>query len=294
MEAENIKATTTITKRPATRSHASESPFKTIQTIEKRFEKLSLELTETIKETICAEVKKIEAKIVTEFNKEFANLKDQLRREVFECIEEITNKVSTVAQRVEQIEKQYFDTNKMQSEIVVMKSTIAELNTKQAIHENEVVACDLRITGVPWYAGEKLEDVLSNICSTLNIDMPCYKYIYRSKSHNNSPDSAIIVKLDTPMAKVHVLKSINYFRKTNKTNHLSLDLIGFDSNQIFYVNESLSSTNYKIFRNALRYKKQNMLSKVFTRRGIVNVIQLPNDKPRPIYSLNDLDTLFRS
>lgn len=301
MSVENTKPTT---KRPrdslpilenlskSSRSLINESPFKTMQSMDKRFEKLTQELTETIRETISSEVKKIELKILADFNIKFATMKDELSKEINENIQVLRNEINTVTQRVDCIEKQCSDMKHMQNEIANMNSVITTLNSKLQMHENSLIACDLRITGIPWCQDENLAEILSNICNILNIEVPYYRNLYRTRSKNNSPDSAILVKLDSPMAKVHLLKSINEYRK-NK-NNLHLHLIGINSDRIFYVNESLTQSNYIIFQNALRYRKQKKLVNVFTRRGVVNVIISAKDKPIQLYSLDDLHDLFRS
>lgn len=296
MPDENTKPTT---KRPNTRSlinesHIIESPFKSMQLMDKRFDRLTHELTETIRETISSEVKKIEQKILADFNIKFANMKDELSKQINETLQVLRNEITTVTQRVDSIEKQCSDIEKIQCELANMNSVISTLNSKLLRHENSLIACDLRITGIPWYQDENLADIFGNICNMLNIEMPYYRNLFRTRSKNNSPDSAILVKLESPMAKVHLLKSINGYRKNNNNAQLYLHLIGINSDRIFHVNESLSQSNYIIFQNALRYRKEKKLVNGFTRRGVVNVVISAKDKPIQIYSLDDLHDLFRS
>lgn len=113
------------------------------------------------------------------------------------------------------------------------------------------------------------------------------------KHKEKSPDSAIIVKLESPYDKNFILKTIRCFKNATK-DHLKLNHIGFQSDANFFINENLTSHNYNIFTYALKYKKLNKLSTVFTRRGIVFVKIGTGDEAVAVKSTDELNEFFSS
>jgi len=58
------------------------------------------------------------------------------------------------------------------------------------------------------------------------------------------------------------MRAIAVHRQTTKSQ-LSLQLIGFDSPALIYLNEQLTKTNYEMFKHALRIKKQKSVCDAF-------------------------------
>lgn len=161
--------------------------------------------------------------------------------------------------------------------------------------ENSLVADELRVMGIPHMPNENLMLHFNNLCAGLQISGPRCKSIFRvggSKHQTVHPDSTIIMKMESPYDKNYLLRCIQDYKKINKCN-LKLNILGFDSDVNFFINENLSPTNYKIFKNALKYKKVGRLASVFTRRGIVNIKVSAGVDPTPVISESELNNLFR-
>lgn len=258
-----------------------DSPFRLLQVLDSRFEKQTDALTGLFKTLIAESENRILNKIEAIEN----NMKE-LRRDLIEVTARVS-KLETVS-----------------NEISTLKSDIKELKLQNLRQENSLVACDLRINGIPFFDNENLEKIFDDICYTLNINTPSVKAIYRLQNRNNknknfSPDAVIIVKLMSPYDKNFILKSIASFRKTNRCS-LTLRHIGyqsdnterFNSNNPIYINENLTSNNYNIFLSALRLKKNKNLQSVFTMRGLVYVKNESTEQPVRIDFIEQLDEFF--
>lgn len=255
-----------------------DSPHRIVQLIDRRFEKQ----TELIKELI----HQSESRLLIVIDKSMGDFKREMAK--------LNERLNSLSDRVDHIETVADKIDGMKTDIDSMKTEIETLKTKQQKMDNLQVACDLRINGVPYEDGENLFQLFDNLCETLSIATPTVKSIYRINNirANNSKDTVIMVNLASPFDKNFVLKNISMFRKSNKSN-LLLKHIGIGSDNPFYINENLTSHNYKIFQNALKLKKQKHLDAVFTLRGLVYAKLARTDPPTLIECIDQLTQLFR-
>lgn len=153
--------------------------------------------------------------------------------------------------------------------------------------ENATVACDMRITNVPLSEDENLQSILANLYNTIKIPMPDIKGIYRLHYKNNSV-APIIVKFHSSYDRNFLLRTISTFKRNNKTS-LLLCHIGFNSNTKFYVNESLTAHNYRIFRTANRLRKEKSIKAVLVKRGCVYIKPIDSNDFIATTTIEDLE-----
>lgn len=257
------------------------SPFRLVQLLDSRFKKFWDSLT-TLMKTL---IQESESRILEKIDK-MENSMCEMKSDLIKVTERVS-KLETVS-----------------DELAAMKSEIRELIMQNLRQENSLVACDLRINGIPFFENEDLLAIFDDICYTLNIPTPSVKAIYRlqnrnNKNKSNSPDAVIIAKLMSPYDKNVMLKSIAAFRKANRCP-LMLKHIGYKSKSTdryksddpFFIYENLTSNNYHIFVSALRLKKNNHLQSVFTLRGLVYVKNSSTDKPVRIDDVEQLNEFF--
>lgn len=214
-----------------------------------------------------------------------------LLNKINKITDELKREVSCVNERV----------NTVADEIIDIRAQLQELKLQTLKQENLFVACDLRINGVPYYENENLYNIFDTICEVINIPTPSVKAIYRLKNKNNknkenSLDAVIIVNLMSPYDKNFVLKSLAIFKKNKNTSNnnnqnyiqLLLNDIGMGSDKPFYVNESLTAKNYKIFKDAQKLKKGRHIHSVYTFRGLVYVKRGGTDQPIRIDDIEQL------
>lgn len=180
-----------------------------------------------------------------------------------------------------------------------MQDEINALKYKVKQQENVNVASELRLNEIPYKPNENLLNIFDQICNTINTTVPAIKTIYRLQNHNNkqktdSRDAVIIVKFWSPYDKNYFLKTLSNWRKNNPRFFFTLRDIGENSDNKFYVNENLTSTNFKILRAATRLKKEHRIYSAFTIRGLVYVKISANDQAIHIDELEHLNNLFRA
>lgn len=248
------------------RLSTSDSPFKLLNLVDKRFEKYTDILKKFIEES--------EARMIKEFDTRFNEMKSD---------------IINITQRVTKLEM-------VADDIVSLKNEVGKLKLQLQRQENSTIASDLRINGIPYRENEDLFLLLQTICGTLSINTPAVKAIYRLQNHNNkekdfSPNAVIMVKLFSPYDKNFILKSVAKFRKRYNTS-LQLDHIGEDSDRPFYINENLTSSNFKILNAAVALKKVKKLQSAFTMRGLVYIKFNPDEQPIRIDSMEELNNFF--
>lgn len=227
------------------------------QIIDDRLQRMNDELFERIKSLL----RETENRIVNDFEKRICDLRSDF---------------DDVTERMSKLEK-------VSDDVGALKLEIKELKFQALKHENSLVACELRLNGIPYSKDENLFSVFDIICKNINIPTPHLKSIHRLQNRNNtkkhnSPDAVIIVKLMSPYDKNFFLKCLSSYKKDNN-NQLILNTIGFDSNNPFYINENLSNSNYKIFQEAIRLKKMKFIQSAYTFRGLVYVRRDVRDDP---------------
>jgi len=116
------------------------------------------------------------------------------------------------------------------------------------------------IHGIPCMADENLRTIFNSLCFALNITpTPRPLDIFRvrpGKAASSIVDPAILIKLKHLGDKAKILEAIGQHRRDKKPQP-NLQMLGFDSEALFYVNEQLTRENYELFR-----KKHKQLTAV--------------------------------
>lgn len=243
-----------------------------------------------LKQLIDERLHKQSENIYTHMKSLLLEFENSIVNEIDKRICDIRVELNDVVERVSRIEK-------VVEEVSSLKSEIKELKFQALKQENSLVACDLRINGIPYTRDENLQNLFDTICGNINIQPPTLKSIYRLQNRNNtkaqfSRDAVIIAKLKSPYDKNFFLKNLSNFKKNN--NHrLTLNVAGLDSNMPFYINENLSNSNYQIFQKAIIFKKKKYIQSAYTFRGIVYVKRTANDEAIGIEHIDVLDGFRR-
>lgn len=280
----------------------SDSQFRILQMVDKRLDKQSLDIKEQIRELLQESEKRLlhqlENKLCEKLNEmrlyidDVRERVDKLEREVEKNKTEIETNIIDLKKDIAVVMEKQLNTNTVSGETVELKSEVIYLRNKILQQENFAVACDLRIDGVPYVNNEDLYAIFNIMCTNLNIVTPAARPIYRIKTKNSSSAPTIIIKLMTPFDKKFILKTVSAYRRKNK-DLLRIYLLNFDANNPFYINESLSQSNYRIFNKAWKRKRDKIFSNVYTVSGIVHVIKNETDQPIRILCEDELNQFFR-
>lgn len=249
-------------------SHNNKSP-KIIQLIEQKFAKQNQIMIAQIEECVKKSVK--DALSVLE-----------------EKVQKNTQMIQILSERVTNIELSVSHLNEMRNEINKLKTTIKH-------QENLSVSTNLRLCGIPYYENENLIEIFGKICSLINLNQPNIKSIHRISNNKKkgSADGVILVKLFSSADRNDILRSISKYKRESKTQ-LTLDIFSLNSTTPFFVNEDLTSQNYKILQAALRLKRMKGVSTAFTLRGFVYVKRFADDTAVRMESEEELDKFFRA
>lgn len=241
--------------------------------------------------------------VIEEQNKIIIEQNELTNTKIAELIEfklHFDDKIAAVENRLLNLETEALVVQSLKNEILDIRR---ELNRC----ENLTVASDLRINGIPRYDNENLFQIFYKICDTININRPHITSIFRLKKANRRQtnqanqnnninhvaDPTIIVRFESHLDRNFVLKSVANFIRMRK-GFLCLNDIGFDSNTAIFIKENLTPCNFRILIEALRLKKQQQLSTVFSMRGIVYVKLNDTEDSRRIETLDELQNLFRT
>lgn len=253
--------------------NSSNSSFRLLQIMDKKIEKNNTTLQSSLDE-----------------------IKNMIRESEIRVLADIEIKINGMKSEMNCLRERLIKVEKAAEDIHSLKSEIKDLKLKSLKQENALVACDLRINGIPYERNENLLAILNCLCDVIKTPMPTFKNIYRLQNRNNtkkqnSPDGVIIAKFLSPYDKNFFMKNLNQFKKATKAN-LTLNHIGLGSANQIYINENLSNTNYKILQEAIQLKKRKYIVSAYTFRGLVFVKQTSTDEPHCIEDIEILK-LFR-
>lgn len=245
--------------------------------------KVTLGPTHDIQKIISEEFAKLNAHIDVRFNEMQTSLEHQVNTQ----LNKIVSDVSDLSERVSVLESL-----KRSDENLV--NIVENLQMQLSRLENNNVACDLRLTGIPHENNEKLDDIFKNICSAAGVPTPVISRCQRVNylAGRQQTDGPIIVRLQTPAAKKEILREIARYKKS-KNDVLRLKDAGFDSERPIYLNENLTKKNHRIFKHAKELKKKNKISSVFTLRGLVHIKITPEDAPMVMETFEQINNFFR-
>lgn len=248
-------------------SHNNKSP-KILQLIEQKYAKQNQIMIAQIEECVKKSVK--DALSVLE-----------------EKVQKNTQMLQILSERVTNIELSVSHLNEMTNEINKLKTTIKH-------QENLSVSTNLRLCGIPYDENENLIEIFGKICSFINLKQPNIKSIHRISNNKKkgSADGVILVKLFSSADRNNILRSISKYKRECKTQ-LTLDIFSLNSTTPFFVNEDLTSQNYKILQAALRLKRMKCVSTAFTLRGFVYVKRFADDTAVRMESEEELNKFFR-
>lgn len=205
-----------------------------------------------------------------------------------EKVQQNTETLKVLSERVTKIELSVSHISEMTNEINNLKSTIKH-------QENLSVSTNLRLCGIPYNANENLFEIFGKICTFLNIQQPNIKSIHRitNNKKRGPADGVILVKLFSSQERNNILRNISKYKRESKTL-LTLDILSLNSTTPFFINEDLTSHNYKILQAALRLKRIKCVTTAFTLRGFVYVKRFVDDTAVRMESEEELNQFFRS
>lgn len=167
----------------------------------------------------------------------------------------------------------------------------SESNTQRIAKLNE-----LKIKGIPYKPDEDLRAIFQSISHIVGYDINGPNRIpelFRIQPRN--PAVSHSIPLPTVIVKF-VVKHIrddfySLYLKRVKTNPLKTDEIQLSQGGRIIISENLTAANQQLFIQAMKFKYENKLAKVYTKDGLVQVKKANDSKPITIRLLRDLDLI---
>lgn len=141
----------------------SDSSFRLLQIMDKKIEKSNVNLQSSLDE-IKNMIRESEKRVLAEFETK---------------VNEMKFEISNLRERVSKVEE-------VAEEIHTLKAEIRDLKINSFNQENAVVACDIRINGIPFENNENLQAIVKCLCDVIQTPMPKFKMIYRLQNRNNT------------------------------------------------------------------------------------------------------------
>lgn len=222
-----------------------------------------------------------------------AKIEECVKKSVTEAMQVLEHKIEIVSNELKDLSLRVTNLEIAENNIVELKSELSKIKDKLSHQENLNVATNLRMCGIPFVEDENLHDIFNKLCAFLNMPVPQVKSIHRIRNKSaNQSDGVILAKLCTPRERNTLLKTISYYRRESKSQ-LTLNILGFNSNTPFFINEDLTTDNYNILQASLKLKRKKLINTSFTMHGIVYIKFCHSDRPIRIHSTQQLRSLFR-
>lgn len=224
-------------------------------------------------------------KKIDDANVNTSALVNSLRKHMDESYAELKNSIDTKIKSI-------------QSEVLTIADgfrTLAnEVDTKMNAHNTEISAkmdqlerrekqLDVIVKNVPKVATEDLSKTFADICHAVGLpDHPRILSIYRMRITSRISPPIVIKFLDNN-------QKLRFMNAYMKSQSLSTEHLGFETNSRVYINESLSRKNATIFSKALTLKKSGLIRSVASKSGLVFIKYLNSSVSTFV---SDMDTLM--
>lgn len=292
----NVKPKEPQTKRGRTESDDVESSSNDIIALLQGLNSKMDVLTSTVSENSLA-IKNIDARLTAKIDNLESSVAESINKVKVEVDSRISDITADINQRLNNLAAATHSSCQENSKDI-QTSTSNLVNIQHGNEhrfnklEREVLRNELIVTGIPAAYGEAVIDIIGDICNALqcNINGGDVIAAYRlpagnaksGRPRNERLSAPIVLKLGSDWAKQHLLSA--YFKKKN----LNIGDIGYQSKARIYVNESLTLHNRAIFKAASEAKKSKLITKCYTRNGIVHV---QTSEEGRIFRINDIDQL---
>jgi len=221
----------------------------------------------------------LEKKIESIINNKLVEVKSSLELKFREYSSKFDAKILSISNRLTDLENNHKNYTNLEGSLDIVTAEQDHTNIRVLELERLHHLNDLVINGLDFDINENLEESFKKIAKVINYtDLDSVGSIFRL----HGPKSIAVVKFNNFSAKDL------FFSKYLRFRNLSNSHIGHNSNSRIYINESLPRHTRFLLRLANKLKKDNWLSKVYTRKGYLFVVKHEGESPLKITSKSDL------
>ncbi|XP_050684289.1 uncharacterized protein LOC126979120 [Leptidea sinapis] len=245
------------------------------------------------------------------FEKEMSNLMANINKTitltVSTCLKSIDSKIEELQRSVSFISSQYDDIKKeidkysdifekQRLENESLQSTVTDLTNKINLMEQQARSNNIEIQCVPEAKNENLISITKQLSKTVGYDITESNISHCTRIAKMNPKStrprSIIVQLNSPLVRDHLLAAEIKFNKGHTTEKLNASHLGIQGAKCpVYVCEHLSTSN-KLLHGAARRKATELNYKyVWVRSGKIFMRKTDNSDYKVITNMNYLSQL---
>lgn len=145
----------------------------------------------------------------------------------------------------------------------------------------------LDIRGIPRSKGENTDQIVIDVGKQMDVDLKL-KDIEISHRTSNNPDAPIIVKFMSRR------KRDTFFKNRFNLKGRTTEDIGYGNKNKIFVNESLTATNGRLFRESRNKLNEKNYHSVWTRNGVVHAKKDEHSANKIIHSFTDLKEILNN
>ena len=160
---------------------------------------------------------------------------------------------------------------KLEKDMDEVKMNTAEKDTKIRTLESEINSLEqygrwdmLNIKGIPKLREESTDELVIKTASLLNVQLD-FQDIDISHRTSVRDDAAIIVKFNSRR------KRNELYAQRKHLKDITVQQLGFESNEKIYINESLTHKNGELLKNTRKLKETKALKYIWTKNGNIFV-----------------------
>lgn len=224
--------------------------------------------------------------LTNSFINELAAVRKEINDKIDEKLAHITNEIEAVKSNV-------------QGQLDEMKNEITkQQNRNDDDYLRLAKSSELKIKGIEHTTNENLYDIVGAIANAVNFNLnnpyniPSIErpYKYNPVTKSRTPAPVIILKFIANHIRDEFYSQ--YLSKFAGKQQFMTEHIGLPPGGRIIVGESLTQSNYAIFNVASKFKRENKISQVFTKGGLVQIKINKTDRPTVIRSIRQLELII--
>lgn len=212
---------------------------------------------------------------------------------------DINNKIAEINTKIDDVK---VNVNVQSEQLAVIQSSVNNCMERININEDDCIRIaklnELKVRGIPLKDGENLQTIFAAIAKQVGFDLSIPNNVPELNRVRISSSDKVSSQPPTIFVKFvaqHIRdKFYSLYINTVKTKPLKTEHIGMEQGGRIYFGEVLTVNNQKIFVNAMRYKRDNKLAKLYTKNGLVTVKKSSDSRPTTIRSSRELDIFIAS
>lgn len=216
-------------------------------------------------------------------------------KDIFKIIKETHQTVTFMADKFDDINTRMNEIEQQNKQILKenqqLKNRLIKLEIADHRNQQQKLCTQLTIHGIPKKPNENLQNIITNVTKTLNINITQQniKNIRRMNINNNTP--IIVVELDT----IELKQEIHTNFKQNGPIMLT-QILNTSSNETtkIYINEYLTENTKNLLRETKKMREKFKIQFVWVKDGSVFARESSNSKIIKITHTDEIQHIFQN